>query len=55
MVRKTGEAEGFPDLALVAVPHPIAGNDDAAIRAKADRALEEMIRVLTAPPKKEGL
>ena len=50
LVRDTGKAEGFPDLVLVAVPHPIAGNDEAAIKAKADHALEEMIQALTTPP-----
>jgi hypothetical protein len=48
LAKQTLEGKGFPEMPLVAVPHPIAGNDDETIRRKADDATDELISVLAS-------
>jgi len=47
LVRETAEAEGFPTIALITIPHPIAENDVNLIRQKADNAIEKLIQIIT--------
>jgi hypothetical protein len=42
-------ALGLPDVARVLVPHPIQDATDEEMRAKADEAVDEVLRRLTAP------
>jgi len=39
-------ARGMPLLRMVVVPHPIAGIPAEQVRAKADKAFEEIVRCL---------
>jgi hypothetical protein len=39
-------ARGMPSLRMVVVPHPIAGIPAEQVRAKADKAFEEIVRCL---------
>ena len=45
----TGVAEtlGVPDLRIAAVDHPLGGIDEAAVVARADAAVEPVLRLLT--------
>jgi hypothetical protein len=45
----TAKARGLANMPLVVVDHPIAVNDDAAIRKKADNAMESLVCSLVAP------
>jgi hypothetical protein len=47
LIEATARAKGFPNFSHVTIPHPIAENDASLIRAKADNAIEELIRMLT--------
>jgi hypothetical protein len=38
---------GLPDYPFAVIPHPIADNDAAALRAKAERVAEQLIPLLT--------
>ena len=49
LARSVAAAKGLPSLPLVVVPHPLGGLDAAAVRAKADKAIDEIIRLLTEP------
>jgi hypothetical protein len=42
MARVTGRAE-FP---FAVIPHPIANNDDAVIRSKAQKAVQQCVEIL---------
>jgi len=48
-LKTTAKAKGLADMTLVIVAHPIAVNDDAAIRKKADNAMEPLVGSLVAP------
>jgi hypothetical protein len=41
-------ASGLPDYPFVIIPHPIAGNTDDALRAKAEAVYAALVRQLTA-------
>jgi hypothetical protein len=49
LLKRTGEAKGFPHLAIVTVSHPIGGVGVPEVKKKADGAIEEMIEILTNP------
>jgi hypothetical protein len=46
LLKVTAKAKGLTDMSLVVVEHPIAVNDDDAIRKKADDAVEDLVRSL---------
>jgi hypothetical protein len=46
--REVAAIEGLADYPFVAIDHPIAGNPDDELRAKAERALPTIVSVLTA-------
>jgi len=52
LARGEVQAMGMPDLAIVSVPHPIAGVDRREVAKKADNILEEVIQVMTMPQDK---
>jgi hypothetical protein len=41
------EAHGLPDYPFVVIPHPIADNPDAELRAKAEDAAGRLVALLT--------
>ena len=43
-----GELNGLPDYPFVVVGHPVANDDDAALRLKAETAVREIVSLLTA-------
>jgi hypothetical protein len=45
LLKRTGEAKGFPHLAIVTVSHPIGGIDLTEVRKKADGAIKDMIEI----------
>jgi hypothetical protein len=40
-------ASGLPEYPFVIIPHPIAGNSDAALRGKAAAVYDDVVRQLT--------
>jgi hypothetical protein len=52
LLKKTSEAKGFPNLAIVTVSHPIGGIELSRVREKADGAFSDIIKVLTEPSEK---
>jgi hypothetical protein len=48
LLKTTAKAKGFIDMPLVVVTHPIALNDDNAIRQKADGAIDDVVRTLVS-------
>lgn len=46
LLKTTAKAKGLADMALVVVTHPIAVNDDDAIRKKADGAMDDVFHTL---------
>ena len=45
--RAMASASGMPDYPFVIIPHPIAGNTDDALRAKAETVYAALVRQLT--------
>ena len=45
--RAMAGASGLPDYPFVVIPHPIAGNSDEALDAKAEAVYDAVVRVLT--------
>ena len=45
--RAMAAASGLPDYPFVVIDHPIAGNPTAELHGKADRALAEVLSLLT--------
>lgn len=45
--RLVGQLNGLPDYPFAVIGHPIANNDDEALRAKARTALEQIVPMLT--------
>jgi alkanesulfonate monooxygenase SsuD/methylene tetrahydromethanopterin reductase-like flavin-dependent oxidoreductase (luciferase family) len=45
--RELAAAQGLPDYPFVVVAHPIAGDTDDELRAKAERALDAIVSMLT--------
>jgi hypothetical protein len=52
LLKKTSEAKGFPNLAIVKVSHPIGGIELSKVREKADKAISDITKVLTEPSEK---
>ena len=52
LLKRTSEAKGFPNLAIVTVSHPIGGVELSKVREKADGAISDIIKVLTEPSEK---
>jgi hypothetical protein len=48
LLKTTAKAKGFIDMPLVVVTHPIALNDNNAIRQKADGAMDDVVRTLVS-------
>ena len=46
-VREIASIEGLPDYPFVVIDHPIAGNPTEELQDKADRALSEVLSLLT--------
>jgi hypothetical protein len=46
-VREIAAIEGLPDYPFVVIDHPIAGNPPDELLAKADRALDAIVALLT--------
>ncbi len=42
-----GELNGLPGYPFVVIGHPVANDDDAALRQKAEAAAREIVRLLT--------
>lgn len=47
--RGVAQANGLPDYRFVVIGHPIAGDDDDALRAKAEIAVAALVPLLTDP------
>jgi hypothetical protein len=45
--REIATIEGLPGYPFVVIPHPIAGNTDDELRAKAEHALATVVSLLT--------
>ena len=45
--REIATIEGLPGYPFVVIPHPIAGNTDDELRAKAELALATVVSLLT--------
>ena len=43
-----GEANGLKGYPFAVIAHPVANNDDAALRAKAQAAIPDIVNLLTA-------
>ena len=52
LARSVAAAKGLPYLPLVVVPHPLGGLGPDAVSAKADKAIDGIIRLLTEPREK---
>jgi len=50
--REEAQDMGMPDLAMVTVPHPVAGVTREEVARKADGILDEVIEVITMPQEK---
>jgi hypothetical protein len=46
--REIATIEGLPDYPFVVIPHPIAGNTDDELKAKAEQALATVVSLLTS-------
>jgi hypothetical protein len=47
--RHEAESLGMPALPIALVPHPLGGEQPEHIREKAEKALEQVVRMLTTP------
>jgi hypothetical protein len=52
LLKTTAKAKGLEDMPLVVVTHPIALNDNTAIRQKADGAIDDVVKTLIAEDRK---
>jgi hypothetical protein len=41
------QVNGLPDYPFAVIGHPVASNDDAALRAKAESAVQQLVPILT--------
>ena len=41
------EVNGLPGYPFVVIPHPVANNDDATLRSKAEAAVPRIVSLLT--------
>ena len=46
-VRVVAQVNGIPDYPFVVIGHPVADNDDAALLAKAEGAVQRIVALLT--------
>ena len=46
-VREIASIEGLPDYPFVVIDHPIAGNPTEELHAKAERALDAIVSLMT--------
>jgi hypothetical protein len=46
--RELAAAQGLPDYPFVVVDHPIAGDSDEELHAKAERALAAIVSLMTS-------
>jgi hypothetical protein len=46
--KEIASIEGLPDYPFAVIPHPIAGNTDDELRAKAEEALDAIVRILSS-------
>ena len=44
------QLNGLPGYPFVSIAHPVANNDDATLRAKAEAAVERIVPLLTQRP-----
>ena len=44
------QVNGLPGYPFVCLPHPVANDDDAALRAKAEAAVPRIVALLTDRP-----
>lgn len=49
--RGVAELSAVPDYPFVVIAHPIAGDSDAELRAKAERAVDPLVALLTERPR----
>jgi hypothetical protein len=47
--RNEAEGLGMPALPIALVPHPLGGQRPDAILEKADKALDQVVKILTTP------
>jgi hypothetical protein len=47
--RHEAESLGMPALPIALVPHPLGGQQPEHIQEKADKVLEQVVRMLTTP------
>lgn len=52
LAKSVATAKGLPYLPLVMVSHPVGGLAPEAVRAKADKVVDGVIRLLTEPGEK---
>ena len=45
--KEIASIEGLPDYPFAVIAHPIAGNTDDELKAKAEQALDTIVRILT--------
>jgi hypothetical protein len=45
--RAVAELNGIPDYPFVVIPHPIASDSDAELRAKAEASIDGIVALLT--------
>ncbi len=45
--RLVGELNGLKGYPFSVIPHPVANNDDATLRDKAETAVKDIVRMLT--------
>jgi hypothetical protein len=45
--RAVAQVNGLPGYSFALITHPLANNDDDALRAKAERALRTIVELLT--------
>ena len=43
-----GELNGLPGYPFAVIGHPVANNDDATLRVKAQAAVQDIVRLLTS-------
>jgi hypothetical protein len=48
--RAMAEANGLADYPFAIIAHPVAGNSDAELRAKAEQAVSALVLLLTRRP-----
>jgi hypothetical protein len=46
--KEIASIEGLPDYPFAVIAHPIAGNTDDELKAKAEQALDTIVRILSS-------